>query len=194
MGPSIGPPAGGPATIAPGESATLLISISHACNGDTGPTVTYQGIVLVQDGKQIAVPGLTLTGTCATVEIGFWQPPQQPDVVPPPLQYGTLQALIDAPATAHAGDTVDYVVSLTNPGTASVSLQPCPVYRESLYKASVTYLLNCPAAGLPPGATVRFAMRMTVPAYTPAGHYHLAWTIVETGGDSATASAPIDIA
>jgi len=194
MGPHIGTGAGGPATIAPGKSATLLISISHACNGDTGPTVTYQGIVLVQAGRQISVPGLSLTGTCPTVEIGSWQPPEQPDVVPPPLQYGTLQALIDAPATAHAGDTVDYVVSLTNPGPAAAPLQPCPVYRESVYKATATYLLNCPATVLAPGATLRFAMRITVPSYTPPGHYHLAWTIVETGGESAPASAPIDIA
>jgi hypothetical protein len=193
MGPTIGIHAGGPATIAPGELATLLISISHACGGDTGPTVTYQGIVLVQAGKQISVPGLTLTGTCPTVEIGSWQPPQ-PDVVPPPLHYGTLLALVDAPATAHAGDRVDYVVSLTNPGPTAMPLQPCPVYRESLYKTTVTYLLNCPAGNLSPGATLRFAMRITVPSYTPAGHYHLAWSIVETGGESAPASAPIDIA
>jgi hypothetical protein len=37
-------------------------------------------------------------------------------------------------------------------------------------------------------------MRITVPAYTPGGwHDRLAWAITETGGESATASAPITI-
>jgi hypothetical protein len=180
----------GPATIAPGQTATLSVVISHAC--DTAQ-LSYDGIVLVQAGKQIAVPGLQLTGTCPTVHVGAWQPPQRPDPIPPRLQYGTLRALVDAPATAHAGDPIDYVVTLTNPGPATVAFSPCAVYRESIYKLSLTYLLNCPPAGLAPGDSIRFALRITASAYTPAGPTTIRWTIVEPGGESATASAPIEI-
>jgi hypothetical protein len=179
-----------PATIAPGETASVLIVWQHGCDG---ATLTYEGISLVEAGKRIAVPGLTLSGTCPTVALGMWQPPQEADPTPPPLRFGTVGALLDAPATAHAGETLDYVVTLTNPSQATLPLAPCPVYREMIYKQMLTYLLNCPAAGLPAGGSVRFAMRIAVPDYTPTGHYRLQWMIVEAGGESAAASAPVDV-
>jgi Protein of unknown function (DUF4232) len=180
----------GPATIAPGETAALLVVFSHGCGAGQ---LSYQGIMLVQAGKRIPVPRLRLTGTCPTVHIGSWQPPQQSTPVPPSLHQGTLAALIDAPATVRAGAVLDYQVTLANPDAAAVPLDPCPVYQESIYKLSATYLLNCPSGGIPPGSSTRFAMRITVPTSVPPGHYRLAWAIVEAGGESATASAPIDI-
>jgi len=185
-----GPPTRTPATIAPGETATLPVIISHAC--DAAP-LSYQGIVLIEAGTRIPVPGLRLTGTCPTVHLGAWQPPQRPDPIPAHLAYGGVQALVDAPVSVRAGAVLDYTVTLTNLGSASLSFEPCPVYQESLYKVSVSYRLNCPSGGLAAGGSVRFAMRIPVPDYAPAGRYLLDWTIVEAGGTSATGSAPIDV-
>jgi hypothetical protein len=183
-------PTRSPATIAPSETATLLVIFSHGCGAAQR---TYQGIVLVQASKRIPVPGLQLTGTCPTVDIDAWRPPQQPDPIPTRLRYGNLVALVDAPATVRAGAVLDYIVTLANPGSTAVPLDPCPVYRESIYKLSITYQLNCPSGGIPASGSIRFAMRITVPAYAPAGHDRLAWAIVESGGESAAASAPINI-
>jgi hypothetical protein len=170
----------------------LLVVFSHACQAAQR---TYQGIVLVQANKRIPVPGLQLTGTCPTVDIepNAWRPPQQPNPIPPRLKYGNVLALVDAPAMVRAGAVLDYLVTLTNPSPTAVPLDPCPVYRESIYKLFITYQLNCPPGGIPPNGSIRFAMRITVPTYAPAGHDRLTWAIVETGGESAVASAPINI-
>jgi hypothetical protein len=180
----------GPATIGPGQTATLTVVISHACTGDP---VSYQGISVEQSGKRIPVPGLSLGGTCSTVHIGRWQPPQPPPSPPPSLRYGALSAQLDPPASSHPGATLDYVLTLANPTTHPVPLDPCPVYQETIYKQQATYRLNCTAGSIPAGGSLRFSMRITVPPYTPAGHTRITWTILEADGPSTTASAPIDV-
>jgi hypothetical protein len=188
--------ADGPATIAPGERARLLVIFRHSCEGALDQ-YQYRSIEVVQSGRRISVPGLSASGSCPAVDLGRWLLPLPPPGPAPTLRYGSLVPLLDVPATVSAGATLDYVVTLNNPTPAAITLRPCPVYREQVFKQVDTYLLNCDAPGagtVPAGGSLRFAMRATVSAYTPQGGQRLTWTILEPDGTSATASANIVVA
>jgi hypothetical protein len=185
-----GPGPAGPATIEPGESARLLIVMAR-CQDDSD-TVTYRGISLIAAGRRIRVPGLRIGG-CQKLMVGQWWPPQPDQTSPPAPRYAALTSVIEAPDTVRAGDTLQYTVVLTNPGPDPVRLDPCPVYQELFYKGLETYLLNCSPGTIGAGTSVRFAMRVQVPAFTPAGANRLTWMIKEIEADSAPASALINV-
>jgi hypothetical protein len=102
-----------------------------------------------------------------------------------------LRATISAPASVRAGETLAYVVTITNASATAVALQPCPFYREWLagrvtasttpppgfpsgkpwdavkrYAGNVkeSYSLNCRAVPeIAGGASVTFEMRLRIP-------------------------------
>lgn len=103
---------------------------------------------------------------------------------------GTLKARIDAPGAVHAGTTLLYTVTLTNPTDVAVSLQPCPGYTDALGRA---FALNCDSVhAIRPHGHVDYAMRIRLPPHdgvakvawslnTPTGPYAVAVVRVEEG-------------
>jgi hypothetical protein len=144
----------------------------------------------------------------------------RPTPIPAATQTPTrLAAHIDAPPTTVAGETLRYVVTLTNLTSTALELDPCPSYLEWLgghplptapppsnfpafkvwdpivrYEGGVkeSHLLNCaiaPAIGA--GASITFEMRLTVPA-DAIGSDTLRWQVI-TEVSALSASAPVTI-
>jgi len=161
------------------------------------------------DGGADGVKGAT------TMSVGR-RPTLEPITSPPPAR---IAARIDAPSTAVAGDTLRYVVTLTNLTTDTLVLDPCPSYVESLggqalptpappsnwptFKpwspivpyagvAKESHLLNCgKSPSIAAGASISFEMRLAVPA-DALGSDTLRWGVIAGLGDL-IASSPITI-
>jgi len=176
-----------PATIDPGEEARVDLETSYMCDG---AQKQYHDIVMKVLGRSFPLAGLRLGSTCP-VRAGDWY--VQIDAPTPEPRYAGLTATIQAPATVVRGSTVDYVVTLTNPGTTAVRLDPCPVYLEQLWKNVAYYRLNCAAGEIGAGASVRFAMRLRIDAETPLGPTRLQWNLAETAGSTAEATVPVEV-
>jgi hypothetical protein len=163
-----------PATIDPGERATLAIETSGNCGG--APT-TYRLIeIRLTDGTAFAVADRL--GSSCPFRVGTWyrEVPPPPE---PPEPWPTLQARLHAvQATVHAGEPFDYIVELVNTGPADVTLDPCPAYTEGLGGSTADYRLNCAAAPvIPAGGSVRFAMRLDVSTQVPTGLAKVGWSL-----------------
>ena len=114
-----------------------------------------------------------------------------PRLVPPPM----LDTALSAPARARAGDTLKFVVTLTNSNTDAMRFDPCPNYAISLDLqipagdprapkpglpavlgvADARHALNCAALpALGTGESVELAMQLDVPT-TASGPLILRW-------------------
>ena len=206
--------AGQPVYLEPGGQATAFVTWSNWC-GATRPTVTAVTVTLPDGGRPITAgatppgPGIGGVPRCdvptsgSTVTAGEFEPvpAQQPATEPVPASVS-----ISAPASATAGQVLEFTVTVTNIGTTSASLDPCPTYTEDLIvggralkpPALRGYLLNCPLIGsqIAPGASVVLAMRYPVPSDVGTGPVELLWGM-DPGGpfDAASASttAPLMI-
>jgi hypothetical protein len=176
-----------PATIDPGEQASVDIETSFACGGAQKQN---RNVVMTVLGRSYPLPRARLDSTCV-VRVGDWYVLRGP--AEPQFRYDGLTATLQAPATVARGSTVDYVVTLTNPGPAAVRLDPCPIYMEEVVKNVGFYRLNCAVAEIAPGASVRFAMRLRVSAETPTGPTHLLWRLAEAAGFTAEVTVPIEV-
>ncbi len=116
--------------------------------------------------------------------------PPPPEPPPSPL---TATILISGPA--HAGMRYRYVVRITNPTQALVSLDPCPSYDEAikgLQGAVESHLLNCATVhSINPGRSVQYEMFLSVPRDVPRGPLNsgflLTWGFTTTAGPYANA-------
>ncbi|MDI1462142.1 DUF4232 domain-containing protein [Catellatospora sp. KI3] len=177
-----------PATIDPGERAQFTIGSSVSCGSGDGRG--YRDISVRLADRDLSIPGLTMTSTCPIGITGVHRIRQEQPARP---RFDHLTARIEAPARVKAGANLDYTVVLTNPGRTAVALDPCPTYDESLYKARELYLLNCAPGTIPAGGSIRFAMRLTVPDYTPAREWRLEWGIVEWRSKAPVATATVTV-
>jgi hypothetical protein len=142
------------------------------------------------------------------------RPTLEPVATPSPAIWA---AHIDAPSTTVAGETLRYVVTLTNLTSGALVLDPCPSYLEWLgghplpteappsnfpsfkiwvpivrYAGGVkeSHVLNCVSApSIKSGASTAFEMRIAVPA-DANGSDTLRWAFF---GGTPSASAPITI-
>jgi hypothetical protein len=150
-----------------------------------------------------------------TISVAPW-PTAAPAVISP---RATLTAHIEAPATAIAGETLRYLVTLTNVTGETLALDPCPSYIEWLgghplptatppnnwpsFKiwtpvveyggiAKESHLLNCQSASsIAHGESITFEMRLAVPA-DAIGSDTLRWQVIGRVGAPGS-SAPITI-
>lgn len=153
--------------------------------------------------------------SATTVSVGP-RPTLEPVATPPPA---TLAARIDAPSTTIAGETLRYVVTLTNLTSGALVLDPCPSYLEWLgghplptaappsnfpsfkiwdpivrYGGGVkeSHLLNCnDAPSIGPSASITFETRLAVPV-DAIGTDTLRWQLIAAVG-APSATAPITI-
>ena len=95
--------------------------------------------------------------------------------------YADLVASIAAPATVRAGDALHYRVTLTNPTSNPLPLDPCPAYSHGWkgdggHANFPTYRLNCAPQTIAAGQSVTFAMELAIPE-TATGDGALSWLL-----------------
>jgi len=96
--------------------------------------------------------------------------------------------------TGRRGEEVRFAVELRNRSTAPIPFDRCPLVVEVLAPAgaSEVHQLNCRAAGqLPATGSLRFEMRIRVPADAPPGSNGLFWELDPTGAGGPEAVSKI---
>jgi hypothetical protein len=172
--------------LAPGASASFAITTS--ARASCTPAVSPGGVLRtsavaprVQIGAQPGAAvsaGTVLLSTCAEVavsQIGLTPAEPAPDLLSP------LTVRLQAPASARAGDTLRFTVSITNPTRAAIRLSPCPAYEVGISTARpAAYELNCSTPVIGAGQTRSYDMQYTVPASTPAGPAKIGWFLLNS--------------
>ncbi len=184
-----------PSNLVPGASGSIEMNSFHECDSITsggGEKAEH-----AHDATRLVI-GLSTGGNLTLgppTEGGFYQFPCPPVTVSslgvnaptptyPPSPYAGLTAAMQLPKAVRAGTTLTYIVALTNTTDRQVALTPCPGYTEALthtIRADVerSYALNCKKVGnIDPHATVRFQMRLPIPANTANGLHDFFWSSV----------------
>jgi hypothetical protein len=122
--------------------------------------------------------------TCGFLEMTqFGLPAPEPtEPRPKPGTPDTLTVSLAMPATARAGTTLRFVVTLANRTGISVRLTPCPRYNEGIYtisgRVSRWYWLNCGRVrSIGAHARVRYRMALRLPTDVPAGLAKFWWVL-----------------
>lgn len=170
-----------PANLKQGEAASVTIGTADGCEALNQPTPHPDPF----RGEIVGLPG----GGTVTADAGF-DPSCGLDIgelgvpAPPPADpnaYPGLTVSIDRPDNAPAGSTMHFTVTLTNPTSHAVDLDPCPVYTEAIYPlqgspSSYSYLLNCDRVqSIAAGQAVTYAMQIPVP--DGDGYAKFGWSI-----------------
>lgn len=149
--------------------------------GGGGQTYDHLSIALPGGGTvDLNLPrSAQLDLTCGLHSTGFSDPhyPQPEPVYP----LSVLRASLELPRTSKVGSVLRFIVALRNPTEQRVGLTPCPGYVEAVNTATPdkrTYALNCaPVRSIGPGQTVRFAMRLPIPAGSSPGPARVLWSL-----------------
>lgn len=178
-------PSDGPANMPPGASTFLGVETDTYCaarpGGGGGGPLYHRVRVVLPSGDEISIEIPDgLDATCGLRLTPFSVPrPEHPD---PPSSMSELTAVLQMPATVQAGGVLSYVVALTNPTDQAVVLSPCPAYLQTTSAPSPAKdieTLNCgPVGAITAGQTLRFEMRIEVPADAPDGPLHVFWNLI----------------
>ena len=186
------------ANMAPGGNTFLGLETDTYCTdrpdgGGGRPLYHHLAIELPGSGDTVALDaadGLDLT--CGLHLTRFYVP--QPDQSEPPTPLQQLTVVLETPDSVTAGTTLVYVVDLTNHADQPVPLDPCPAYIQAAELPTPVKdieALNCaPLGSVPARGTVRFEMRMPIPANTPAGELKIFWDLI---GPELASAASLDI-
>jgi hypothetical protein len=176
-----------------GITGLLLVTTDNCPAGQAHPNsqrIYHAVTVGIPGGGQVILNG-AFDVTCGlfTGPFAVHQPAQRYTHSP----LSGARVTLDLPSGAVAGTTMDYVAALTNPTGADMVLSPCPGYLQRIGPAKAAVLsLNCRAQPrIPAHQTVRFAMRLRVPAGTPTGPAELYWETGTPGGPFA--SGPVHV-
>ncbi|MEK8033525.1 DUF4232 domain-containing protein [Ideonella sp. DXS29W] len=183
--------------LAPRATVGVLLGTPGACDATLREDrrVVRRLRVLAPGGGALHTDGAHVDTTCgpaALMRVDLHAPAR----ATAPAGLGALTAELTAPRTAHAGATVDYLVTLRNPTGTPVDLSTCPSYEQVLNTDSSReagrWRLNCAGAGgrIPAHGQVQFAMRALVPASSLAsGGVKLSWQLA--GGPTAGTVVPL---
>jgi hypothetical protein len=129
------------------------------------------------------------TGCPSSLEPGFYTGAFEPistgvgpgDWLVGPLRDGFA---LDVPPRVQRGTTLLYSITLTNASLYTYPLggDECPLYWQSLGTTSNTLLRNCNGSEgllIARGSSMRFRMRLNVPADQPLGRATLRWQFIE---------------
>jgi hypothetical protein len=172
--------------IGSGRTAMLVLGAPGACASAGGPNskVIKRLSLEPSGGGYLTVQGVYLDITCGAASVILFQAMDSAVTNGGPLTH--LVGTISAPDLIKVGQLLNYTVTLMNPTTAALPLQPCPSYTESLQDAGIvssqTYQLNCVAAALPAQGSLTFDMQILVPANFPTGFAKLSWQLEVPGG------------
>lgn len=153
-----------------------------ASRGCVGPKYTYRGAkVLASNGMKLTLKNAWLSGVCP-LKVSDWEPAT--DAAGP---FWALEARIVAPSSADRGVELDYAIELVNITKSTVRLRPCMVYTQVLSPAEdfdlgelermyhSTYQLNCEPEFIGPQSSLKFQMRIVIPAGFQRGKTLLHW-------------------
>lgn len=180
----------------PGGVTTLSIETDSNCPARYAhpgqyPTLVYHTVTISIPGGGQVVINRAFDVLCGlfTSKFATAQPPQKYTQSP----VTGAHVALELPSGVIAGTTLDYVAAVTNPAGTGMLLTPCPGYQQGLGQAGKAILaLNCRAQRrIPAHQTVRFAMRLHVPAGTPTGSDAVYWQIATVAGPSAHRSLHI---
>jgi hypothetical protein len=171
--------------LAPGQSARLVVGTPGACVGAGHPDVASTLRLALATGETASVSGVWVNVECGPPQtILFIADAMRATRLPA----SGLQATLSAPADAVRGQTLSYMVVLSNPTATRIALTDCPSYTESLGVAPATavtrtLLLNCRAAPrLDPGHSLAFEMQLSVPQTMTPGVAKLSWHLAVPDG------------
>jgi Domain of unknown function (DUF4232) len=168
-----------PADIPPGHRVYLDLATQDVTCSVTHPLV-YRDLAFGLPGDMTLRSRARLRRFCGGWEMSrFGRPPRTTaSIRPRPGSLDTLRVSVTLPASARAGTTLRYVVTLINPTLHTVRLA-CPSYTEAIstpeLHRSLSYLLNCGTVhAIEPHQRIRYQMQLAIPD-TPPGWAKLAW-------------------
>src|SRR6266487_4322652 len=153
------------------------------------------------DAGYNAVPSCDAPGQPATIGVRPFQP--SPVHATAPWTTGIVQATIQplsggkAPLEGRRGEVVRFAVQLHNASAEAVRFDRCPLLIEMLAPAgrAEVHQLNCRAASpIQPAGSLRFEMRIRVPADAPAAGNGLFWELDPTGAQGPQAVSRLVVA
>jgi hypothetical protein len=185
----------------PGELGYLTIETDRDCparyaTANSFPTDNYSSLsVRLPSGTTLDTP-LALDVECGLKAggLGVDQPPATEPVDP----RTDLRPTIASPDSVRAGQTLTYVVTLTNPTGSTISLSHCPGYVEWMGTdaagvAKESLGLNCSTIEeIAAGASVRYEMRIAVPADAHPGPLTLRWMLQAAAAPQATSTVTVE--
>ncbi len=189
------------ANMRPGQQTLLGLETDTYCGarpGGGGGSPAYHHVTISLPGGGTITLDRQPEGfdvTCGLHLTRFSVPQPEPPQPPDPLTELTVS--IETPTIVDAGDTLIYVADLGNPTAKPISLTLCPGYIESARSPTAVkdlYALNCvPAAAIAAHDTVRFEMRMQIPADTPAGTLTIFWNLIGPSRPGASAALTVTL-
>jgi hypothetical protein len=186
----------GAGTAQPGESGTVGVSTDSVCPRPLGPTTVYHHLDLALPGGgsvSVDLPDGFDTACGLRVTMLTGPAPSAPTRPADPLS--SLHVTLDAPATVVAGHTLVYVARVSNWTSEPISLDRCPTYLQQasgVTELKEDYELNCgPVGQIAAHATVRFEMRLAVPADARSGELDLAWSLAMPEAPTAKAAVTV---
>ena len=171
-----------PADMAPGAHVFLDVATGAGCDSGSAPRVVYRDLLFrLPTGGTLRGGKLSIFELCGLEMSQLGLPERTTWDHPAPGSAGALEIRWSIPATARAGSTLHYVITLVNPTSLNIPLSPCPSYSEGLYAAAstkLTFALNCSAVhAIPAHSQARFAMELAVPQDAKAGFAKLGWNL-----------------
>jgi hypothetical protein len=177
------------ANLAPGEKGFTDVEVSDQCPGFQQRLHITSFALRLEDGTHVPVAdggGLAAPPPRCAVSASAFGTPHVPGPQPS-YPVDPLKVALHLPASVRTGTTFDFTVTLSNPTSAAVPLQPCPTYEEiwkpesSAPALTRAYRLNC--SGQPEVAahqSLTFQMRMVAP--TRALPDWLSWRLESSQG------------
>ena len=145
------------------------------------------------DGDYNAVPQCLDPKSKSTVAVSPFETAKLPPTGSWTPESGSIVATVpNQPVSARRGETLHFVVVLTNRSRATVSFDRCPAYVQQLVPAGQVevHTLNCAhAKPIPAGKTEAFAMEIAVPRNAPLGGNGLFWGLDPFGAKAPQISA-----
>jgi hypothetical protein len=188
--------------LAPGKSGYLTVETDRDCQArysdpnNRFPTNRYSSLAVTLRSNTSFTLAMKLDVECGLRAGGLgidWPQPTQP-----PDTRAYLAPSIQAPRSVQAGQALEYVLTLTNPTGATIPLSHCPGYIETLGAGTGTggvkesLGLDCSTVSqIAPGASVRYEMRLAVPADAGPGLVTLRWSLEAALGKVASTTITI---
>jgi len=197
--PAVVPPDATLLALPAGGTATLGVDWRNWClpHGRRAPVPPRAARITLPGGRGSidagynAVPSCDAPGQPATIGVRPFQP--SPVHATAPWTTGIVQATIQplsggkAPLEGRRGEVVRFAVQLHNASAEAVRFDRCPLLIEMLAPAgrAEVHQLNCRAASpIQPAGSLRFEMRIQVPANAPAADNGLFWELDPTGAQA----------
>ncbi len=172
-----------PLALGAGAEALLVLSARADCASAAGDIANQMNLQLVEGEPPREAHGIELPVNCGRPSLVAFEP-REPEPAPrsdDPLSF--LEATWKGPDAAPAGSTMEYVVTLTNPTGADISLDRCPSYTQFAHKSEETLLLNCAAVPtIKAGEAESFAVRLALPRSPEPSVIKISWQLEVADG------------